>query len=139
MHIDVSYTFFSSHSYLVKESRIQFVQDMELVYMRDDEWVFSGANDWNDDHSPADPDAFDPIFDSIAFMGQDGVLCDAEAPAQNGARNDFFPPASGGASAASVPGPKGSSHSRKRFVLLSSWSAPTCCCTPSGVGARPNV
>ena len=69
---------------------------MELVYMRDDEWVFSGANDWNDDHSPADPDAFDPMFDSIAFMGQDGVLHDAEAPAQNGARNDFFPPASGG-------------------------------------------
>ena len=68
--------------------------------MRDDEWVFSGANEWNDDHSPADPDAFDPIFDSMAFMGQDGVLHDAGAPVQNGARNDFFPPASGGATPA---------------------------------------
>ena len=58
--------------------------------MRDDEWVFSGANEWNDDHSPADPDAFDPIFDSMAFMGQDGVLHDAGAPVQNGARNDFI-------------------------------------------------
>ena len=42
MHIDVTYTFYAGQSYFLKNGRMEMIQDFELNYLRDDEWVFSG-------------------------------------------------------------------------------------------------
>ena len=42
MHIDVQYTFYAGLPYFVKEGRMEMIQDFELSYLRDDEWLFGG-------------------------------------------------------------------------------------------------
>ena len=42
MHIDVTYTFYADQPYFLKRGQMEMVQDFELNYLRDDEWVFSG-------------------------------------------------------------------------------------------------
>ena len=42
MHITVEYRFFAGTPYFTKRSTMEVIQDMEITYLRDDEWVFSG-------------------------------------------------------------------------------------------------
>ncbi|HEU5316535.1 MAG TPA: metal-sulfur cluster assembly factor, partial [Chloroflexota bacterium] len=42
MLVDVSYVFYAGAPFLLKEGTMRAVQDFELNYLRDDEWVFSG-------------------------------------------------------------------------------------------------
>ncbi|HET7768455.1 MAG TPA: metal-sulfur cluster assembly factor, partial [Chloroflexota bacterium] len=42
MLVDVSYVFYAGAPYFLKEGTMRAVQDFELNYLRDDEWVFSG-------------------------------------------------------------------------------------------------
>jgi len=42
MHIDVQYTFYAGLPYFVKDGRMEMIQDYELNYLRDDEWLFAG-------------------------------------------------------------------------------------------------
>ncbi len=57
MHMDVKYTFYAGLPYFFKTGRIEAVKDLEITYLRDDEWVFSQA----------------PFTDSV-WMDRDGAL-----------------------------------------------------------------
>lgn len=43
MHIDVEYRFFAGIPYFTKRGSMEVIQEMEITYLRDDEWVFSGS------------------------------------------------------------------------------------------------
>jgi len=43
MHITVEYRFFAGTPYFTKRGSMEVIQEMEITYLRDDEWVFSGS------------------------------------------------------------------------------------------------
>lgn len=57
MNIFVEYRFFSGAPYFMKVGRMEVIKDMEITYLRDDEWVFSGYS-----------------FTDTVWMGGDGKL-----------------------------------------------------------------
>jgi len=50
MHITVEYHFFAGIPYFTKRGSMEVLQEMDITYLRDDEWVFSGSpvtdTDW---------------------------------------------------------------------------------------------
>ena len=63
MHIDVTYTFYANAPYFEKQSRMDIIKPLEITYLRDDEWVFSGYS-----------------FTDCVWMGSDGILHEGEVP-----------------------------------------------------------
>ncbi|MBI1354637.1 MAG: hypothetical protein GC160_09845 [Acidobacteria bacterium] len=63
MNFFIEYRFYAGTPWFVKVGRIEAVQEVELGYMRDDEWVFSGMS-----------------FTDGVWMGPDGKLQIGEAP-----------------------------------------------------------
>lgn len=61
----VEYRFFAGTPWFLKVGAIEAIQDVELGYMRDDEWVFSGMS-----------------FTDPVWMGPDGKLRSGEVPAE---------------------------------------------------------
>jgi metal-sulfur cluster biosynthetic enzyme len=57
MHMTVEYRFFAGTPYFLKQSTLDVIKDLEITYMRDDEWVFSGFS-----------------FTDAVWMGGDGRL-----------------------------------------------------------------
>jgi metal-sulfur cluster biosynthetic enzyme len=57
MNIFVEYRFFAGAPYFLKVGRMEVIKDMEITYLRDDEWVFSGYS-----------------FTDTVWMGGDGKL-----------------------------------------------------------------
>jgi metal-sulfur cluster biosynthetic enzyme len=57
MHIFVEYRFFAGAPYFMKVGSMEVIKDMEITYLRDDEWVFSGYS-----------------FTDTVWMGGDGKL-----------------------------------------------------------------
>jgi metal-sulfur cluster biosynthetic enzyme len=71
MHMDIEYTFYAGQPYFFKKGRIEAIQDFEITYLRDDEWVFSQG----------------PFTDSV-WMDRDGVL--HEGAVTGGHGNDLW-------------------------------------------------
>ena len=71
MHMDVQYTFYAGLPYFIKESRMEMVQDFEINYLRDDEWVIAGHP-----------------FSETLWMDRDGKLHEGGVP--EGQRNDLW-------------------------------------------------
>lgn len=71
MHIDVRYTFYAGQPYFVKDSRMEMIQDFEINYLRDDEWLFAGKP-----------------FTQTVWMDRDGAL--HEGDVQQGHENDLW-------------------------------------------------
>jgi len=71
MNFFVEYRFFAGTPWFLKVGKIEAIQEVELGYMRDDEWVFSGMS-----------------FTDPVWMGPDGKLQTGEAPAE--AANDIW-------------------------------------------------
>ena len=67
MHIDVKYTFYAGLPYFVKEGRMEMIQDFELNYLRDDEWLFAGHP-----------------FTQTVWMDREGILHEGEVSAGQG-------------------------------------------------------
>jgi len=67
MHITVTYTFYAGLPYFLKEGSMDMVKDFEIVYLRDDEWVFSGY-----------------AFTDIVWMDSDGTLHEGAVPGGHG-------------------------------------------------------
>ena len=67
MHIDVKYTFYAGLPYFVKEGRMEMIQDFELNYLRDDEWLFAGHP-----------------FTQTVWMDREGILHEGEVTAGHG-------------------------------------------------------
>ncbi|MBI3922203.1 MAG: metal-sulfur cluster assembly factor [Armatimonadetes bacterium] len=63
MHITVTYTFYAGASYFMKEGRMEVLQDFDINYLRDDEWVFSGYS-----------------FTDTVWVDRQGALHEGEAP-----------------------------------------------------------
>ena len=57
IHIFVEYRFYAGTPYFVKQGRMEVIKDLDITYLRDDEWVFSGYS-----------------FTDILWMGPDGKL-----------------------------------------------------------------
>ena len=57
MNIFVEYRFYAGTPWFVKVGSMQVIKEIEITYLRDDEWVFSGMS-----------------FTDIAWMGADGKL-----------------------------------------------------------------
>jgi metal-sulfur cluster biosynthetic enzyme len=57
MNIFVEYRFYAGTPWFIKTGSMQVIQDIEIGYLRDDEWVFSGMS-----------------FTDILWMGADGKL-----------------------------------------------------------------
>ena len=71
MNFFVEYRFFAGTPWFLKVGKIEAIQDVELGYMRDDEWVFSGMS-----------------FSDAVWMGPEGKLQTGEPPAE--AANDIW-------------------------------------------------
>ena len=59
MNIFVEYRFYADTGWFVKVGYMQVIKDIEITYLRDDEWVFSGMS-----------------FTDIVWMGPDGKAAD---------------------------------------------------------------
>jgi metal-sulfur cluster biosynthetic enzyme len=57
IHIFVEYQFYAGTPYFVKQGRMEVIKDLDITYLRDDEWVFSGYS-----------------FTDTLWMGPDGKL-----------------------------------------------------------------
>ena len=57
IHIYVEYRFYAGTPYFVKQGRMEVIKDLDITYLRDDEWVFSGYS-----------------FTDTLWMGPDGKL-----------------------------------------------------------------
>jgi metal-sulfur cluster biosynthetic enzyme len=57
IHIFVEYRFYAGTPYFVKQGRMEVIKDLDITYLRDDEWVFSGYS-----------------FTDTLWMGPDGKL-----------------------------------------------------------------
>lgn len=66
MHIDVTYTFYAGQPWFRKVGSMDMVQDFELHYLRDDEWVFSGYS-----------------FDESLWMDREGRLHEGSVPPEH--------------------------------------------------------
>ena len=42
IHMSVEYRFYAGTPYFVKQGRMEVIKDLDITYLRDDEWVFSG-------------------------------------------------------------------------------------------------
>jgi metal-sulfur cluster biosynthetic enzyme len=71
IHMFVEYRFYAGAPYFIKEGSMQVIQDLEITYLRDDEWVFSGYS-----------------FTDTVWMGADGKL--RTGPVEAGAENDLW-------------------------------------------------
>ncbi|MDA0336681.1 MAG: hypothetical protein O2782_16075 [bacterium] len=71
MHIDVQYTFYAGLPYFLKEGSMEMVQDFEMNYLRDDEWVIAGHP-----------------FTQTVWMDGEGLLHEGTVPA--GSENDLW-------------------------------------------------
>lgn len=71
MHIDVTYTFYSGTPYFLKQGSMDITKPLEVIYLRDDEWVFSGYS-----------------FTDILWMSRDGKLRQGEVI--KGHENDLW-------------------------------------------------
>ena len=69
MLVDVTYVFYAGAPYFLKEGRMEAVQDFELNYLRDDEWVFSGYS-----------------FDELLWMDEAGRAHEGAVPAEQTAK-----------------------------------------------------
>ncbi len=63
MNIFVEYRFYAGTPWFVKVGHMQVIKDIEIGYLRDDEWVFSGMS-----------------FTDTVWMGPDGKLRQGEVP-----------------------------------------------------------
>ena len=70
-HINVEYRFYAGLPYFVKRGSMETLTDLEITYLRDDEWVFSG--------SP---------FTDMLWMPSDGKL--REGPVADEAKDDLW-------------------------------------------------
>jgi metal-sulfur cluster biosynthetic enzyme len=61
MHITVEYRFFAGTPYFTKRGTMEAIQELEITYLRDDEWVFSTGP-----------------FTDLIWMGSDGKLRSGE-------------------------------------------------------------
>ncbi len=57
IHIFVEYRFYAGTPYFMKQGRMEVIKDLDITYLRDDEWVFSGYS-----------------FTDTLWMGPDGKL-----------------------------------------------------------------
>ncbi len=57
IHVYVEYRFYAGTPYFVKQGRMEVIKDLDITYLRDDEWVFSGYS-----------------FTDTLWMGPDGKL-----------------------------------------------------------------
>lgn len=64
LNVFVEYRFYAGTPWFVKVGSMKIVKDIEIGYLRDDEWVFSGMS-----------------FDNTVWMGPDGKLRTGEVPA----------------------------------------------------------
>lgn len=71
MHIFVEYRFFAGAPYFVKTGSMEVIKDLDITYLRDDEWVFSGYS-----------------FTDTVWMGRDGKLQVGPVPASQ--QNDLW-------------------------------------------------
>jgi len=71
IHMFVEYRFYAGAPYFIKEGSMQVIKDLEITYLRDDEWVFSGYS-----------------FTDTVWMGADGKL--RTGPVDKGAENDLW-------------------------------------------------
>ncbi|MBI2193902.1 MAG: DUF59 domain-containing protein [Planctomycetes bacterium] len=71
MHIDVTYTFYAGLPYFLKDGRMEMVRDLDIVYLRDDEWVFTGF----------------PFTDTL-WMDSGGIVHEGAVP--EGMENDLW-------------------------------------------------
>ena len=71
MHIDVQYTFYAGLPYFLKEGSMEMIQDFEMNYLRDDEWVIAGHP-----------------FTQTLWMDRHGVL--HEGKVEEGHENDLW-------------------------------------------------
>ena len=69
MLVDVTYVFYAGAPYFLKEGRMEAVQDFELNYLRDDEWVFSGYS-----------------FNELLWMDEEGKAHEGAVPAEQAAK-----------------------------------------------------
>lgn len=69
MFVDVRYVFYAGAPYFLKEGRMEAVQDFELNYLRDDEWVFSGYS-----------------FTDLLWMDEQGRAHEGAVPSEHAAR-----------------------------------------------------
>ena len=67
IHMDLTYTFYAGLPYFLKEGRMEMVKDVEINYLRDDEWVFSER----------------PFTDAV-WMDRDGVLHEGDVVGGHG-------------------------------------------------------
>ena len=70
-HINVEYRFYAGLPYFVKRGSMETLTDLEITYLRDDEWVFSG--------SP---------FTDMLWMPSDGKL--RESPVADESKDDLW-------------------------------------------------
>ncbi|MCW5977493.1 MAG: metal-sulfur cluster assembly factor [Bryobacteraceae bacterium] len=71
IHMFVEYRFYAGAPYFVKTGRMEALKDLDITYMRDDEWVFSGYS-----------------FTDTLWMGPDGKL--REGPVDPGRADDLW-------------------------------------------------
>ncbi|MCL5743612.1 MAG: hypothetical protein M1541_06755, partial [Acidobacteria bacterium] len=71
IHFFVEYRFYAGAPYFMKEGSMEVIKDLEITYLRDDEWVFSGYS-----------------FTDTLWMGADGKL--RTGPVDKGAENDLW-------------------------------------------------
>ncbi len=71
MNIFVEYRFYAGTPWFVKTGYMQVIKDMEIGYLRDDEWVFSGMS-----------------FTDIVWIGADGKL--KTGPVAKGQQEDLW-------------------------------------------------
>ena len=71
LNVFVEYTFYAGQPWFLKTGSMKVIKDIEIGYLRDDEWVFSGMS-----------------FRDTVWMGPDGKLKTGEPPA--GAGEDLW-------------------------------------------------
>ena len=71
MHIDLCYTFYAGQPYFLKHGRMEMIQDFEISYLRDDEWLF-----------------YNRPFTHLVWMDRNGTL--HEGDVQKGHEDDLW-------------------------------------------------
>jgi metal-sulfur cluster biosynthetic enzyme len=71
MNVFVEYRFYAGLPWFMKVGQMQVIKDMEIGYLRDDEWVFSGMS-----------------FTDIVWIGRDGKL--RTGPVEKGQAEDLW-------------------------------------------------
>jgi len=71
LHMDITYVFYAGLPYFLKNGRMEAVQDFQISYLRDDEWLFAGQP-----------------FTDLLWMDHDGAL--HEGPVAAGFQDDLW-------------------------------------------------